>query len=114
MKILFPAVWKYCTQQQFHNIVEEIMSVVSVLLDHEINNVKFFDSSNHHQYDLLNLDFLFELLRDIIARHVTLRRMMTFQSKPTLIDSEKSLKFIFLLGFENGHQLSAHFHPNAS
>jgi hypothetical protein len=67
MKILFPAVWKYCARQQFHNIIEEIMNAVSVLLGRLINDVKSFDSSNHHQYNLLNLDLLFELLRDIVA-----------------------------------------------
>jgi hypothetical protein len=40
--------------------------------------------------------------------------MMNFQGKSTFIACGRSLKFAFLVGFENGQQLFTSFHPKAS
>jgi hypothetical protein len=101
-RMRFPAVWKYCEQQQFHNIAKELFYVVTVLLSHQIDHVKINNFPNNGQHELLSRGSLLDLLKDIPARHAPFRGMMKFQNKPTLISSDKSLKFTFILGFENG------------
>jgi hypothetical protein len=85
----FPAIWKYCTQQQFRNIFEVVMSVVTVLLSHQIDDMKSVSSPNDDQHELSDIDLSVELLRDIVARYGSFRRMMKFQSKATLVANEK-------------------------
>jgi hypothetical protein len=42
----FPAVWKYWAQWRFHNIAQQVISVVIVLLGHQISDVKSINSPN--------------------------------------------------------------------
>jgi hypothetical protein len=113
-RMRFSAVWKYCEQQQFHNLVKEVLCVVTVLLSHRIDDVTTNNFPNNNQHKLLSRDSLFDPLKDITARHALFRGMVKFQNKPTLIPSDKSLKFTFVMGFKNGRQLSASFHQAMS
>jgi hypothetical protein len=64
----FPSVWKYCAQQWIHNIAKEVIRVLTVLLSHQIDDVKFIDSPNNDQHELLCPDLLLDFLMDLIAR----------------------------------------------
>jgi hypothetical protein len=59
------------------------------------------DSPNNGQHEFFGPDLLLHLLRDTISRGASFRRMMKFQSEPTLVPSHKSLKFIALVNLEN-------------
>jgi hypothetical protein len=45
-------------------------------------------------------DLLLHLLRDTISRYAPFRKMMNFQSELTLVPSQKSLKFMYLVSLE--------------
>jgi hypothetical protein len=83
----FVTVWKYCEQQWFQNMAHEVLWVVTVLLSHQINDVESVDASNNDQYEFFGADLLLHLLRDIGSRYAPFRRMMKFQSEPTLVPS---------------------------
>jgi hypothetical protein len=93
-------------------MIKKVLCAVTVLLSHQTDDVKPIDFPNNGQHEFLGPDLLFRCLRDIISRYAPFRRMMKFQSEPTVVASRKSLKFIFLVSRENGQQLSATFHPN--
>jgi phage-related holin len=63
----FPAVWKNCTRQGFHNIVKEIVSVVSMLLSHWIDKVKSIDPPNNSQHELFSPDSVLDFMRDLVG-----------------------------------------------
>jgi hypothetical protein len=67
----FPAVWKYSPQHWSHNITDEVLSVVTALLSHHLDDVKPINSSNNGQHELLGRDLLLDLWRDIIARNTS-------------------------------------------
>jgi hypothetical protein len=67
MRTPFETVWKYCEQQWFQNITKELLSVVTVLLNHQIDDVESIDSPNNSQHELLDPDLSLRLLRDIIS-----------------------------------------------
>jgi hypothetical protein len=98
----FAIVWKYYEQQWFQNMTKEVLYVVTVLLSHQINDVESIDSTNNGQHEFSSPDLLLHLLRDITSRYAPFRRMMEFQTKPTLVPNHKSLKFIFLMSLKNG------------
>jgi hypothetical protein len=95
-------VGKYCEQQWFQNMTEEILWAVIVLLNHQTDDVECIDSPNNDQHEFLGPDLLLRLLKDIISRYALFRKMKKFQSEPTLVPSHKYLKFIFLVRLENG------------
>jgi hypothetical protein len=64
----FPAVWKDCAQQRFHNAAKEMMNVVPVLLSHQIDAARSIDSRNNGQYELLCPDLLLDFLRNLVAQ----------------------------------------------
>jgi hypothetical protein len=97
----FATVWKYCEQQWFQNMLKEILYVVTVLLSHQIDDVEFIDSPNNGQHELLGLDLLLHLLRDIISPYAPFCRMMKLQNESTLAPSHKSLKFIVFVSLED-------------
>jgi O-phosphoseryl-tRNA(Cys) synthetase len=109
----FPAIWKYCAQQQFRNIVEAVMGVVTALLSHPIDDVKFVGLPNDGQHELSDINLSVELLRDIVPRYGSFRQMMKFKSKATLVADEKPSNCSFLLGIENWQQPLERFHQNA-
>jgi hypothetical protein len=98
----FATTWEYCKLQWFQNMTKEVLSIVTVLLGHQINDVESIDSPNNSQHEILGPDLLLHLLRDIILGHLLFRRMMKFQSKLTLVHSHKSSKFLFPVTFQNG------------
>jgi hypothetical protein len=82
-------------------VSSEVIYVVTLLLNHLIDNVKSIDFLNNDRYELLFRDSLLEFLRDLVAGHAPFCRMTKFQSKPILVTSNKSSKFTFPLSFEN-------------
>jgi hypothetical protein len=92
----FPAGCEYYTQQQFQNIAQEVMCVLTLLFNRQINRVKSITSPYHGQHKLL-LNFS----TDVVARHAPFRRVMKFHSKPTLITRVKASKCTFLRGFKD-------------
>jgi hypothetical protein len=108
----FPVIRKYCAGQQFRNSVEIVISVVTVLLSRQIDDVKSVGSPNNDQHELSNADLSVGLLRKIVARYGSFRRMMKFKSKATLVADEKPSNCSFLLRIENWQQLLERFHPN--
>jgi hypothetical protein len=98
----FATVWKYWEQQWFQHMINEVLCVVTVLLNHQIDDMESIDSPNDGQHEFLALDLLFHLLRDIISRYAPFQRMMKFQSEPILTLSHKSLKLMFFVSLENG------------
>jgi hypothetical protein len=93
-RMRIPSVWRYCAYQQLHNIAREVMCLVTVLFSHQISDVVSIDSPNNGQHDISCADLLLDFLRDISARYASFHRMMKFQSKPTLIASDKSSNFL--------------------
>jgi hypothetical protein len=83
-------------------MTKEVLCVVIVLLSHQIHHVESIDSPNNNQHKFFSPDLLLYLLRDITSRYALFRRMMEFQSEPTLVPSHKSFEFIFLFSLENG------------
>jgi hypothetical protein len=83
-------------------MTEDVLYIVTLLLSHQIDDTESIDSPNNSQYEFLGPDLLLRLGRDIISRYAPFRRMMKFQSEPTLVPSHKSLKFIVLVSLENG------------
>jgi hypothetical protein len=83
-------------------MTNEVLCVVTVLPSHQVDNVESIDSPSNGQHEFWGPDLLLRLLRDFISRYAPFRRMMKFQSEPTLFPSPKSLKFIFLVSLENG------------
>jgi hypothetical protein len=65
----FPAIWKSCAQQQFRDIVEIAMGVVTVLLSHRIDDMKSISSPNDDQYELSATNLSVELLTEIVVRY---------------------------------------------
>jgi hypothetical protein len=57
---------------------------------------------NNDQHEILGSGFLLHLLNDIISRCASFRKVMEFQSEPTLIPGGNYLKHIFLVRLENG------------
>jgi hypothetical protein len=94
----FPAIRKYCVQQQFRNIVEVVIGVLTAPLSHHIDDMKSLISLNDDKHDLSNVDLSIELLREIVVRYGSFRRMMKFQSKATRVANEKLSNGSFLLG----------------
>jgi hypothetical protein len=76
-------------------MTKEVLYVVTVLLSHQIDDVKSVNSPNNGQHDFLGPYLLLRLLRDIISRYAIFRRMMEFQSEPILVLGYKYLKLIF-------------------
>jgi hypothetical protein len=76
-------------------MTKEVLAIVTVLLSHQIDDIESIDSPNNGQHECLGSDSLFHLLRDIILRYTAFRKIMKFQSEPTLVPSHKSLKCIF-------------------
>jgi hypothetical protein len=113
-KTRFATVCKYCEQQWFLNLTKKVLCVVTALFSHQIDDVESIDFPNNGQHEPLGPDLLLHVLRDIISRCAPFRRVMKFQSEPTLVHGHKSLKFIFLVGLENGQSLFASFHSNLS
>jgi hypothetical protein len=74
--------------------------------------VESINSPNNVQHEFLFPDLLLHLLRDIISWYSPFRRVMKFQSEPTLVPSHQSLTFIFLVSLENGQSLSVRFYLN--
>jgi hypothetical protein len=101
-----PSVWKGCAQHRFHNIAKEVISVVIVLLSHQIDGMKSIEIPKDGQHELLCPDVLLYFLRDPVVRCTLSHRMMKYRREPTPIAGEKSSKFTFLVGFEDGQQLS--------
>jgi hypothetical protein len=63
----FPAVWKYWTQQQFHNIAKEVISAVTVMLTHPMDNLKSIASPNNAKHKRLSPDLLPDPSGDLAA-----------------------------------------------
>jgi hypothetical protein len=82
-------------------MTNEVLCIVTLLLSHQIGDAESIDSPNHGHHEFLSPDLLRHLLRAIVLQYAPFRRMMKFQSEPTLGPSHKSLKFIFLVSFEN-------------
>jgi hypothetical protein len=83
-------------------MAKEALCVVIVLVSHHIDDVESIDSPNTGQHEILGPDLLHHTLKDIISRYALFRRIVKFQSEPTLVPSHKTLKFIFLVSLENG------------
>jgi hypothetical protein len=92
-RMRFTTVLKYCEQQWCQNMTEEVPCVVAVLLSSQIDDVESIDYPNNGQHGFLLPDLLLHLLKDIISRYGPFRRIMKFQSEPTLVPRHKS--FIF-------------------
>jgi hypothetical protein len=88
----FATAWKYCEQQWFQNMTKELLCVVTVSLSHEIDEVESIDPPDNGQHKFWGPDLSLHLVTDIILRHAPFRRMMKFQSEPTLVPSHKFLK----------------------
>jgi hypothetical protein len=81
-------------------IIESLlMEVVSIVIQHPLNSL---DPVVKDEFQFRPLNF------------TPFRRMMKFQSEPTLVLSHKFLKFLFLVSLENGRSLSVRLHPNLS
>jgi hypothetical protein len=68
-----------------------------MLLSHQIDDLKSISAPNNGQQELLPRYLLLDLFTDIIARHMQFRRMMKFQSKPTLVPSYNPSNMLFFL-----------------
>jgi hypothetical protein len=101
-----PAAWKYCEQHWFHNVTQEVLGVVNVLFNHQIDDVKTINFPNHGQHELLGRDLLVNLLSDNMSQCAPFHEKTKFRSRPTLIHSDKSWKFAFLLGSRMGNNSS--------
>jgi hypothetical protein len=101
-RMRFATIWKDCEQQWFQNMTKEVLYIVIVLFSYQIDDVESIDSLNNDQHEFLGPDLLLDLLRDIVSRYAPFHRMMKFQSELTLVPSQKSLQFIFLVSLENG------------
>jgi hypothetical protein len=73
-----------------------------MMLSHQIDDEESTNSLNNGQHEILGPDLLPHLLRDIIPRYLPCHRTTEFQSELTLVSSDRSLKIIFLMTFENG------------
>jgi hypothetical protein len=93
-RMRFVTIWKYCEQQWFQNMTKQVLCAVTVLFNHQINDVESIDSINNAEHEILGPDLLPYLLRDTISRYTPSHRMMNFQSEPTFVPSHKSLDFI--------------------
>jgi hypothetical protein len=66
-----------------------------ILFSHQIDDLKSISAPNNGQQELLPSYLLLDLFTDIIARHMQFRRMMKFQSKPTLVPSYNPSNMLF-------------------
>jgi hypothetical protein len=57
----------YYTQHRFHDIANGVMSVVTKLLSHQIDNVKSIDSPNNGPHELSWRNSLPNLFRGVVA-----------------------------------------------
>jgi hypothetical protein len=64
----FATVWRYSEQPWFQNMTKEVLCVVTVLLNHQIDDVESINSPNSGQHELLGPDLLLHLLSEIISR----------------------------------------------
>jgi hypothetical protein len=88
-----PAVWKYCAQQRFRIIAEEVGSVAIALLSHPIDNMKSIDSPNGGQHELLCPDSLLDRLRDLVALHFRKCRNSKVNQLSVFVTNLRNLRF---------------------